>query len=252
MDTKFTANMEKELDDVEEGSKAWKQLLREFYDPFQQNLQKAEADLEGVRLKVPDEVSEEVCDLCGKQMVIKSGRFGRFLACPGFPECSFTKPLVVVMPGRCPQCGGRLMKRSGFSQRTNKQYFYYCCEYLNSKDESKKCEFRTWDVPVADDCPQCGQTMFKKSGKGFKRPYCINEQCPNFTPEEKRGGYKKPEQAPAEGGAAGEEKPKKAAARKTAAKKTAAKKPAAKAPAKKTAAKKTTTKKSAADEADNA
>jgi len=240
VDTKFTANMEQELDDVEEGSKHWKALLREFYDPFHSSLEQAEKELEGMRLKVPDEVSEEVCDICGKQMVIKSGKFGRFLACPGWPECTFTKPLVVVMPGRCPVCGGRLMKRSGISQKTNKQYFYYCCEHLSSKSESKKCEFRTWDVPVADDCPQCGHTMFKKAGKGFKKPYCINEQCPNFTPEEKRGGYKKKEEDSSV--VAVQEKEKKPAAKKSAAKKTGAKKPAAK----KTTAK-TTTKKASAE-----
>ena len=258
VDTKFTAGMEQKLDDVEEGTKEWKALLREFYDPFHANLEKAEQELEGIRLKVPDEVSEEVCDICGKQMVVKSGRFGRFLACPGWPDCTFTKPLVVVMPGRCPVCGSRLMKRSGISQKTNKQYFYYCCEHLGSKDESKKCEFRTWDVPVADDCPSCGQTMFKKSGKGFKRPYCINEQCSNFTPEEKRGGYKKPAAVDGEASedvAVEEAKPtkkttrktaeKKTAEKKTTAKKTAEKKPAAKkaTTAKKTTTKKTTTKK---------
>ena len=233
--------MEQELDDVEEGSKKWKVLLHEFYDPFHASLERAEQELDGVRLKVPDEVSEEVCDLCGRQMVVKSGRFGRFLACPGWPDCTFTKPLVVVMPGRCPLCGGRLMKRSGISQKTGKQYFYYCCEHLGSKDESKKCEFRTWDVPVADDCPVCGQTMFKKSGKGFKRPFCINEKCSNFTPEEKRGGYRKKSEE--EGGEAAEEKTaeKKPAAKKKATKKTAEKTTAKKAAAGETKTKKTTT-----------
>ena len=86
--------------------------------------------LEGVRLKVPDEVSEEKCDVCGRNMVVKSGRFGRFLACPGYPECTFTKPLVIEMPGRCPKCGGRMMKRTGVSKKTNKQYTYYCLRIL--------------------------------------------------------------------------------------------------------------------------
>ena len=246
VDTNFTARMEKELDDVERGDTQWQELLKRFYGPFKEELDQAEKDLEGVRLKIPVEESEEVCDLCGKQMVIKSGRFGRFLACPGYPECTFTKPLVVVMPGRCPKCGGRLMKRTGTSKKTNKQYTYYCCEFAGSRDESKKCDFMTWDVPVADDCPVCGQTMFKKSGKGFKKPFCINEGCENFTPEDKRGGWRKKtdsggETAGAEETASGEqaeaksaaaEKPaaktKKAAAKKPAAKKTPAKKPAAK------------------------
>ena len=119
-------------------------------------------------------------------MVIKSGRFGRFLACPGYPECTFTKPLVIAMPGRCPKCGGRILKKT-----SRNGYAYYGCEHNSEKDESKRCDFMTWDVPVADDCPVCGQTMFKKSGKGFKKPFCINESCSNFTPEDKRGGYRK-------------------------------------------------------------
>ena len=258
VDTGFTARMEEDLDSVEAGKKQWKALLREFYEPFRTNLEQAERDLEGVRLKVPDEVSEEVCDVCGRQMVVKSGRFGRFLACPGYPECTFTKPLVVAMPGRCPLCGGRLMKRVGVSKKTGKQYTYYCCEHMSDRDESKKCSFTTWDVPVAEDCPVCGQTMFKKSGKGFKRPFCVNESCSNFTPEEKRGGYRKKTETGAETAegsvqAPAEEKPpekptvKKPAAKKPAAKKSAAKKPAAgKSAAKKSTAKKPAAKKPAA------
>ena len=230
VDTGFTANMEKELDNVESGSKQWKELLQDFYGPFRAELDQAEKDLEGIRLKVPDEESDEVCDECGRKMVIKSGRFGRFLACPGYPECTFTKPLVVAMPGRCPKCGGRLMKRTGNSKKTGKQYTYYCCEKMTSKDENSRCEFMTWDVPVADDCPACGETMFKKAGKGFKKPFCINEKCENFTPEEKRGGWKKKENA-AEGDEPAAEAPAKkapAAKKTTTAKKTPAKKAAEK------------------------
>ena len=116
-----------------------------------------------------------ICPKCGRNLVYKSGRFGRFLACPGWPECDFTMPLVVEMPGKCPKCGGRLLKRTGKSKKTNKQYTYYCCEHLNSKDEARKCDFMTWDVPVKDNCPECGWTMFKKSGRGFKKPFCIHE-----------------------------------------------------------------------------
>ena len=250
VDTKFTARMEKELDTVEEGKIAWKDVLREFYGGFESNLQKAEKELEGVHLKVPDEETEEVCPECGRKLVIKSGRFGRFLACPGYPECSFTMPLVVEMPGRCPKCGGRLMKRTGKSQKTGKQYTYYCCEFGTSRDEEKKCDFMTWDVPTKDDCPVCGQTMFKKAGKGFKKPFCINPACENFLPEDKRGFVrKKAADAEAAEESAAEETPAKKSAAKTetAAKKTAVKKTAAKpaaksakaAAAKKTAAKKT-------------
>ncbi len=255
VDTDFTAQMESRLDKVEAGEAAWKQVLGEFYSGFDAELKKAEHDLDGERIKVPDEESDEVCDLCGRKMVIKMGRFGRFLACPGWPECTFTKPLVVEMPGRCPKCGGRLVKRTGVSKKTNKQYTYYCCEHLNSKVEAKRCEFMTWDVPVKDNCPVCGQTMFKLSGRGFKRPFCANPECSNFLPEDQRGGYKKKADGAAEGeGAQAAEKkpaPKKTTAKKAAAKKTAAaaktsttaKKTAAK---KATAAKKTTTKKTAA------
>ena len=245
VDPAFTANMEEKLDEVEAGKENWKQLLSDFYGEFSAELAKAERELDGERIKVPDEVSSEICPQCGRNLVIKSGRFGRFLACPGYPDCDFTMPLVVEMPGKCPKCGGRLFKRTGVSKKTGKQFTYYCCEKLNSKDESQKCDFMTWDVPVKDTCPECGWTMFKKSGRGFKKPFCINEKCSNFTPEENRGGYRKKTAA---AGDAGEEKEtKSSAAKKTTAKKTAAKKPAAKKPAAKkttakTAAKKTTAK----------
>ena len=244
-DMKFTANMEEKLDSVEDGQTPWKGVLRDFYGDFEAHLRQAEQDL--TRIKVPDEVSEEICPECGRNLVVKSGRFGRFLACPGYPDCSFTMPLVVVMPGRCPKCGGRLMKRTGVSKKTGKQYTYYCCEYTNSRDESAKCDFMTWDVPVKDDCPVCGHTLFKKAGRGFKRPFCINPDCANFLPEDKRGYPKKPAE-PKEGESAAEETAESAeTAKKPAAKKTAAKKTATKkATTKKAATKKTATKKPAA------
>ena len=245
VDPAFTAQMEEELDKVEEGSVDWKRVLSEFYEDFEAELHKAEQELDGERIKVPDEVSEEICPQCGRNLVIKSGRFGRFLACPGWPECDFTMPLVVEMPGKCPKCGGRLLKRTGKSKKTNKQYTYYCCEHLNSKDETRRCDFMTWDVPVKDNCPECGWTMFKKSGRGFKKPFCIHEGCPNFTPEEKRGGWKNKTAdaaGEAEGGAGTVPEEKQPEAKKAAGKKTAAKKTAAS----KTGAKKTTTAKKTA------
>ncbi len=213
IDVEFTANMESQLDQVEEGSRAWKNLLAEFYDGFQKELSDAETALEGVRIKVPDEVTEEICEVCGKNMVIKMGRFGKFLACPGWPECTNTKPLVERMPGRCPKCDSGMLKR-----KSKRGYAYYACE------RGAECGFMSWDVPTAEDCPKCGKSMFKKSGKGRMKPFCINEACENFLPEDKRGYYKKPS-------ADGETPPE--AEKKTAAKKTT----------KKTAAKKTTTKK---------
>ena len=231
VDTAFTAQMESQLDKVEAGAVNWKQVISDFYADFSKELEKAEQDMDGEKIRVPDEVSDEVCDLCGSPMLVKSGKFGRFLACSAWPECSFTKPLVVEMPGRCPKCGGRLVKRTGVSKTTHKQYTYCCCEHMGSKVEAKRCDFRTWDVPVKENCPVCGWTLFKKAGRGFKRPFCINPDCANFTPEEARGGYqKKAAETPAQPGAAegGETAEKKPAARKTAAKKAAAKKPAAK------------------------
>ena len=181
IDVEFTANMENRLDDVEAGKCNWKDVLTDFYKDFQQEMKAAEAALEGTRLKVPDEVTEEICEVCGKNMVIKIGRFGKFLACPGFPECTNTRPIVEKMPGRCPKCGSTILKR-----KSKRGYAYYGCE------RGAECGFMTWDVPTAQDCPKCGQTMFKKSGKGRNKPFCINESCENFLPEDKRGYYKKP------------------------------------------------------------
>ena len=124
---------------------------------------------------MPDEVTDEICEVCGKNMVVKVGRFGKFLACPGWPECTNTKPIVEKMPGRCPKCGSTILKR-----KSKKGYAYYACE------RGADCGFMTWDVPTAEDCPKCGFTMFKKSGRGRMKPFCINETCENFLPEDKR------------------------------------------------------------------
>ena len=196
IDVEFTANMESRLDDVEAGKREWKAVLADFYKDFHSQMEAAEAALEGTRLKVPDEVTDEICEECGRNMVVKIGRFGKFLACPGFPECKNTKPIVEKMPGRCPKCGSTILKR-----KSKRGYAYYGCE------RGAECGFMSWDVPTAEDCPKCGQTMFKKSGKGRNKPFCINESCENFLPEDKRGYYKK--------AAAGEEKPAKKAVKKT-------------------------------------
>ena len=179
IDVEFTANMEHQLDEVEAGKVNWKHVLRDFYSDFHREMTDAEQALDGKRIKVPDEETDEICELCGRRMVIKSGRFGRFLACPGFPECKNTKPLVERMPGRCPKCGSTILKR-----KSKKGYVYYACE------RGAECGFMTWDVPTANDCPSCGQTLFKKSGRGQMKPFCINENCKDFLPEEKRG-YKR-------------------------------------------------------------
>ena len=245
VDVDFTANMESRLDAVEEGKQHWKELLSEFYTGFSQELKEAETALEGVRLKVPEEETDEVCELCGRKMVIKMGRFGKFMACPGFPECKNTKALVERMPGRCPKCGSGMLKR-----KSKRGYAYYACE------TGAECGFMTWDVPTAEDCPECGFTMFKKSGKGRMKPFCVNETCSKFLPEDQRGYYKKKTATEGtEGEPAGEPGAKEPAEKKTAAKKTAAKKSAEKKTAakktveKKTTAKKSTTKKTTASKA---
>ena len=216
IDVEFTANMENRLDAVEEGKQSWQALLAEFYGDFHKELTDAEQALEGIRLKVPEEETDEVCELCGRKMVIKMGRFGKFLACPGFPDCRNTKALVERMPGRCPRCGSGMLKR-----KSKKGYAYYACE------KGAECGFMTWDVPTAEDCPECGQTMFKKSGKGRNKPFCINESCSRFLPEDQRGYYRKKksggeaQESTEEGIVLGGEPEEKAPARKTAAKKTA-------------------------------
>ncbi len=210
IDVEFTANMETRLDEVEAGTRKWKEVLRDFYADFHQEMLDAEAALEGVRIKVPDEVTQEICEECGRNMVIKLGRFGKFLACPGFPDCKNTKPIVEKMPGRCPKCASTILKR-----KSKRGYAYYGCE------RGAECGFMTWDVPTAEDCKTCGQTLFKKSGRGRQKTFCVNESCPDFLPEDKRGYYKKPE-ASAEGEKPAEEKPAKKTAKKPA-KKTAAK-----------------------------
>ena len=190
IDVEFTANMETRLDEVEAGKRNWKEVLADFYEGFQKELSDAETALEGVRLKVPEEETEEVCELCGKKMVVKVGRFGKFLACPGWPECKNTKPIVERMPGRCPLCGSGMLKR-----KSKRGYAYFACE------KGQECGFMSWDVPTELDCPQCGQTMFKKSGRGRQKAFCINDKCVNFLPEDQRGYYKKKtegaEEAPA-------------------------------------------------------
>ena len=239
VDVDFTANMESKLDDVEAGKRNWKALLEEFYRDFKQELEDAEAALEGVRLKVPDEPTDEVCELCGRNMVIKMGRFGKFMACPGFPDCKNAKPLVERMPGRCPKCGSGMLKR-----KSKRGYAFYACE------RGMECGFMSWDVPTAEDCPKCGFTMFKKSGKGRMKPFCINDTCENFLPEDKRGYYKKKttESVPGEpeGEIVVEEKKtaKKPAAKKASTKKTAAKKTTT---TKKSTTRKTSSKKKEAD-----
>ncbi len=180
VDLKFTNHMEARLDEIESGKSGWQDVLQEFYDDFDAEMKAAETAMDGQRIKVPDIVSDEVCDVCGRPMLVKKGRFGQFLGCSGFPECTFTKPIVEEMPGKCPKCGGKILKRT-----SRKGYVFYACE------RGTDCGFITWDVPTKNICPQCGKTMFKRSGRGPLKSFCINEDCPAFVPEEKRRYPKK-------------------------------------------------------------
>jgi len=218
VDLKFTNQMELQLDEIEQGKTAWKSVLDKFYSGFSDEMDKAEQALEGVKLKVPDVLSDEFCEVCGRQMVVKKGKFGHFLGCPGFPDCTFTKPIVIEMPGKCPKCGSRILKRT-----SKNGHVFYACE------RGTDCGFITWDVPTKDYCPSCGKTLFKRSGRGPLKSYCINEECVNFVPEDKRVYKKKTAEEKAA-----------AAEKKAAAKKSTAKKPAAKKTSSKT--KKTATK----------
>lgn len=165
VDAKFTAKMENDLDSVERGETNWVDTLDVFYKDFEKVLTKAEKAMEGKRVKVPDEETDVVCDQCGRKMVIKIGRFGKFLACPGFPECKNTKKIVQETKGTCPLCGHKMVQKKSKKGRS----FYGCDNY-------PECNFMTWHVPVEDKCPKCGCTLFKKGGKSGKL-ICEKPDC---------------------------------------------------------------------------
>ena len=165
VDIAFTAGMEEQLDEVEEGKRGWRDVLRDFYGPFEKTLEKAEAEIEKVEIK--DEVSDVVCDKCGAMMVYKFGRFGRFLACPNFPECRNTKAIQVEIAAPCPVCGGKLLEKTSRKGRK----FYGCERY-------PECDFVSWEMPVEQKCPKCGGYMVLKRGrKGESYYLCANENC---------------------------------------------------------------------------
>lgn len=165
VDAKFTAKMETELDEVEQGDKDWISVLHEFYDDFSDILSKAETAMEGKRVKVPDEETDVICELCGKNMVIKYSKYGKFLACPGFPECRNTKKIVQETDGNCPRCGKKMLLKKSKKGRS----FYGCEGYPD-------CNFMTWNVPSSEKCPNCGKSLFVKGGKSG-RLICENEDC---------------------------------------------------------------------------
>ncbi|MGN1411411.1 MAG: type I DNA topoisomerase [Oscillospiraceae bacterium] len=169
VDVKFTAKMESNLDEVEKGKKDWVSTLEVFYQDFDKTLNKAEKAMEGKRMRVPDETTDLICELCGKPMVIKIGRFGRFIACSGFPDCTNTKKIVEATKGTCPICGKRVIAKKSKKGRN----FFGCEGY-------PECNFMTWNTPVEDKCPKCGSSLFKKGGKNGKllceKPNCGYER----------------------------------------------------------------------------
>lgn len=165
VDTEFTAELEDKLDTVEEGGADWKQIIRDFYPDFKKALDVAEQQIEKVEIK--DEPSDEPCDKCGAMMVYKMGRYGKFLACPNFPDCRNTKPILNYIDAPCPTCGARLMEKTS---RKNRKFFG--CERY------PECDFVSWEKPVVEKCPQCGDMMVEKRGrKGELWHLCTNETC---------------------------------------------------------------------------
>jgi DNA topoisomerase-1 len=176
IDVEFTAQMEESLDRIEEGEMDWVQVVRDFYGPFQETLARAEEEIG--RVAVADEVSEEVCEQCGRNMVIKTGRYGKFLACPGFPECRNTRPLLETTGVPCPRCkkGELVVRRSKKGRR-----FFGCSRY-------PECDFMVWDEPAGENCPRCGDMLVVKRGRGEREVLeCINEQCRYRVTREKAG-----------------------------------------------------------------
>ena len=164
VDIEFTAGMEKQLDEVEDGKLSWVAVLSDFYPEFENNLQSAQKAIE--KIKVKDEESDVVCDKCGRKMVYKIGKFGKFLACPGYPECKNTMSLRTEAGVKCPKCGGEILVK-----KTRKGRNYYGCE------NNPKCDFMVWDKPLKKEvCPECGGILLERKGKNAKT-YCINEKC---------------------------------------------------------------------------
>ena len=158
VDVTFTANMEEDLDKIEEGNLNWHKLIAEFYIPFEKTLKEAEEKIGDIEIK--DEESDVVCDKCGRMMVYKQGKFGKFLACPGFPECRNTKTIVKTVDVKCPKCGNDVIEK-----KTKRGKIFYGCSSYPS------CDFNSWDMPTNDKCDKCGSMLFIRSGRG-KKKYC--------------------------------------------------------------------------------
>ena len=164
VDIDFTANMEKRLDDVEMGKEEWKQIIRDFYPDFKKSVENAAEKLEKIEIK--DEETDIICEKCGRNMVIKYGRYGKFLACPGFPECQNAKPYFEEAGVNCPECGGKVLIK-----KTKKGRIYYGCEH-----NGDGCDFMSWNKPTGEKCPECGAFLEEKGRKNPKI-VCSNEKC---------------------------------------------------------------------------
>ncbi|MDD6728539.1 MAG: type I DNA topoisomerase [Eubacteriales bacterium] len=167
VDVNYTSEMETDLDKIDSGDKNYKDMIRLYYDDFEKPLEKAKEEMQGVKIKLKEEETDVVCEKCGRNMVIKVGRYGKFLACPGYPECKNTKPLVFKTKAKCPECGGDVIEK-----KTKKgASFYGCSNYPN-------CNFMTWDVPSDEVCPKCGKSLFKRKGNVL---YCPDTEGCGFT-----------------------------------------------------------------------
>ena len=162
---KFTAQMEEKLDEVEHGQEEWVELLDEFYSDFDKTLKKAKEEMEGVKLQLKEDQTDIICDKCGRQMVVKVGRYGKFIACPGYPECKNVLKFVEKTGVKCPKCNGDVIVK----HTKKKRVFYGCSNY-------PECDFVSWNEPVNERCPQCGRILFKKKGQKPKL-YCATEGC---------------------------------------------------------------------------
>ena len=163
VDAGFTAQMEDKLDLVETVGDDWKEVIRDFYEPFKDELEFADKSIE--KVKIEDEPTDEICELCGKPMVIKHGRYGEFIACSGYPECKNTKPILTKIDVPCPKCGKDIIVRK--SKRG--KLFYGCSGY-------PECDFVAWNKPVDKKCPECGAIMVEKNMKSVKLA-CSNPEC---------------------------------------------------------------------------
>lgn len=167
VNVQYTSKMEEDLDEIDSGDKDYIDMIRLYYNDFENLLDKAKKDMQGVKIKLSEEETDIVCEKCGRNMIVKVGRFGKFLACPGYPECKNTKPLVHKTKAKCPECGGEVIEKK--TKRGTS--FYGCSNYPD-------CNFMTWDLPSEEVCPKCGKSLFRRKGNVL---YCPDTENCGFT-----------------------------------------------------------------------